>query len=103
MLAMGIRLIRFARARKYPLKDFRSLQIGIFGNQLGERRTVEYFQNLGVDYVGSLPSQSSQLFQMVCSFDYLPIVKIASAQAYISTTKGSKTDSFSIELKDRFL
>lgn len=74
LLAMGIRLIRFARARKYPLKDFRSLQIGIFGNQLGERRTVEYFQNLGVDY-------------MICSFDYLPIVKIASAQAYISTTK----------------
>jgi len=62
---MGIKLIR---------KQFNTFQIGICGGQLGSSGTLEYFNNIGVDF-------------MVCTLDQLPITKVASAQAYITSSK----------------
>jgi hypothetical protein len=73
---MGIRLIRYARALKYPKKDFRSLQIGIFGSQLGNRETVEYFQNLGVDFVSSQSLPLSSIFRWFVPLKTSPLLKL---------------------------
>jgi hypothetical protein len=48
---MAVRLIRYGRVIQFPRKEFSTFQIGVFGGQLGHRGTLEYFHNLGVDFV----------------------------------------------------
>jgi hypothetical protein len=48
---MAIRLIRYGRVIQFPRREFSTFQIGVFGGQLGNRGTLEYFNDMGVDFV----------------------------------------------------
>jgi hypothetical protein len=51
LIAMAIRLIRYGRVIQFPRREFSTFQIGVFGGQLGNRGTLEYFNDMGVDFV----------------------------------------------------
>jgi hypothetical protein len=96
---MGLGLLRYSSSSCRFLffdtnsrKESPTFQAGVYGSQLGNRGTIEYFNALGVDFVCFLflPLQLIYI-KMVCSLEQLPVAKVASAQAYISMTKGQST------------